>query len=149
EVSSLGMGEIWQFLDQQLQYPVSLINVTDLGRMTAADFNVLIVPNGYYSIFSSKEMNEKLKEWVRGGGKIIASENAVAQMSRYDWGFKMKGADDKKDEGGKEDYNLLKKYGNRERDDLVNSMPGSIFKLELDNSHPLAFGYGNTYYALK
>jgi hypothetical protein len=43
----------------------------------------------------------------------------------------------------------LKKYENRERDQLVNSIPGSIFKVEMDNSHPLAFGYDNTYYTLK
>jgi hypothetical protein len=29
------------------------------------------------------------------------------------------------------------------------NIPGSIFKVELDNSHPLAFGYGEFYYTLK
>ncbi|MBC7903586.1 MAG: zinc carboxypeptidase, partial [Gemmatimonadaceae bacterium] len=149
EVSSLGMGEIWQFLDQQLKYPVTLLNVSDLSRMTANDFNVLVVPNGFYTIFSNKDMNEKLKDWVRAGGKIVAIENGAAQMSRYDWGFKIKGADDKKDEPVKDDYSLLRKYANRERDDLVNSMPGSIFKIEMDNTHPLAFGYTGPYYTLK
>ena len=71
------------------------------------------------------------------------------QMSRGDWGFKMKmTTEDKKDEPHKDDYNLLRKYENRERDYLVNSIPGSIFKVELDNSHPLAFGYGDSYYTL-
>ena len=27
-------------------------------------------------------------------------------------------------------------------------MQGSIFRVQLDNTHPLAFGYGSTYYAL-
>ncbi len=152
-VSPNSMGEIWHFFEQQLNYPVTLINIDDIGRMVPGDFNVLIIPDGFYSMFSKKEDNEQLKDWVRKGGKIIALENAVAQMSGSDWGFKMKGADDKKDdkkdEVKKDDYSLLKKYENRERDELVNSIPGSIFKVEMDNTHPLAFGYTDTYYTLK
>ena len=150
EVSSNGMGEIWHFFDQQLNYPITLVNADALGRMEPGDFNVLIIPDGYYTMFSQKEQNDQLKDWVRKGGKIIAIENAVAQMSRNDWGFKLKGSgDDKKEEPKKDDYNLLKKYENRERDYLINSIPGSIFKVEIDNSHPLGFGYGDTYYTLK
>ena len=153
EVGANAMGEIWHFFEQQLNYPVTLINTDDMKRMTPGDFNVLIIPDGYYTLFSQKEQNDQLKDWVKKGGKIIALENAVAQMSSTDWGFKMKGADDKKDDKKddvkKEDYSLLKKYENRERDNLVNSIPGSIFKVELDNTHPLAFGYSDSYYTLK
>ncbi len=152
EVSSNAMGEIWHFFDQQLGYPITLINTDDIGRMAPGDFNVLIIPDGYYTLFSQKEKNEQLKDWVRKGGKIIALENAVAQMSGADWGFKLKGSgDDKKDkeDSKKEDYSLLKKYEDREKEYISNSIPGSIFKVELDNSHPLAFGYDNSYYTLK
>jgi hypothetical protein len=44
---------------------------------------------------------------------------------------------------------VLKRYENRERDFLPGFIPGSIYKVELDNSHPLAFGYDNFYYTLK
>jgi len=40
-------------------------------------------------------------------------------------------------------------YENRERDGIVNNIPGAIYKVELDNTHPLAFGYGNNYFSLK
>ena len=40
-------------------------------------------------------------------------------------------------------------YENRERDVLKNSIPGSIFRREMDNTHPLAFGYPRYYYTLK
>ena len=152
EVSSNAMGEIWHFFEQQLNYPVTLINTDDMGKMAPGDFNVLIIPDGYYTFFSQKEKNEQLKDWVRKGGKIIALENAVLQMSSADWGFKVKGSgDDKKDKDDtkKDDYSLLKKYDDREKEYISNSIPGSIFKVELDNSHPLAFGYGDTYYTLK
>ena len=75
------------------------------------------------------------------------------QLSRAEWGLKPKADDDdKKDdkkENKKEDYAALRRYENRERDYIVNFTPGSIFRLELDNSHPLAFGYPDFYYTLK
>ncbi len=151
EVSSNAMGEVWHLFEQQLDYPITLINTDDLARMVPGDFNVLIIPDGYYTLFSQKDKNDQLKDWVRKGGKIIALENAALQMSNTDWGFKLKGADDKKDkdDGKKDDYSLLKKYDDREKEYLSGSMPGAILKVELDNSHPLAFGYPNSYYTLK
>jgi hypothetical protein len=148
-VAGNAMGELWHFFDHQLGYPVSLINTDDLGSMNPGDMNVLIIPDGFYNMFSNKEQNDQLKDFVRKGGKIIALEGAVTQMSRNDWGLKLKGADDKKDDDKKEDYSKLRKYENRERDWLVNSIPGSIFKVEIDNSHPLGFGYPDGYYTLK
>ena len=95
-------------------------------------------------------MNDALKEWVNGGGRIIAIENAMALMAKNDWGLKLKTSDEKKDEKkDKDDYGVIRRYEDRERDALPNFIPGSIYKAELDNSHPLAFGYPNFYYTLK
>ncbi len=148
-ISSLGAGEIWQFFDQQLEYPITLISANDFISGAMNQFNVLVLADGNYDFFNKKEANEELKNWVRRGGKIIALENAVAQMSKADWGIKIKEEADIKDESKKPGYVNLKKYENRERDELTTSMPGSIFKLELDNSHPLGFGYPDYYYTLK
>ncbi|MBC6492430.1 M14 metallopeptidase family protein [Flavihumibacter stibioxidans] len=148
-VSSLGMGELWHFFDTQLGYPVTITSAADFLRDGMNQFNVLILPDGNYDFFGKKETNDALKDWVRRGGKIIAIENAVAQMARADWGIKLKDGDAKKEEDKSEDYSLLKKYEDRERDWLKNSMPGSIFKVELDHSHPLGFGYPDFYFSLK
>ncbi|ULQ56883.1 M14 family metallopeptidase [Flavihumibacter rivuli] len=148
-VSSLGMGEIWHFFDQQLNYPITLVSANDFLRDGMNQFNVLILADGSYDFFSRKEANEELKNWVKRGGKIIALENAVAQMARAEWGIKIKDGDDKKDEDRKDEYASIRKFENRERDWLVNSMPGSIFRLELDNTHPLGFGFPDFYYSLK
>ena len=150
-VSSLGFGEIWHFFDVQLNYQVNVVWVNDLNKNVLSQTDVLILPDGNYRFFGDKTMNDALKDWVNNGGKIIAMENAVAQMARNEWGIKAKTEekkDDKKDEK-KEDYSALVRYENRERDFLPNFNPGSIFKVDLDNSHPLAFGYPEYYYTLK
>jgi hypothetical protein len=151
-ISSLNMGEIWHFFDVQLQFPVHVVLGNDLDRNVLNHFDVLILPDGNYRFFSAKPMNDALKEWVTSGGKLIALGNTVMQMSRADWGIKLKEREEKKDDkkrDNKEDYSSLKRYENRERDYIPNLNPGSIFKVQLDNSHPLAFGYPDYYYTIK
>ena len=60
----------------------------------------------------------------------------------------MKKADDSSD---KKDttYSALRRYEDRERAPVANISAGSIYKVELDNTHPLAFGYSGFYYSLK
>ncbi|MFM9726327.1 hypothetical protein ACKI1L_38025, partial [Streptomyces scabiei] len=70
-----------------------------------------------------------------------------AQLSGKELGIKMK--EDKSGDDKKENYNLLNKYADREKDYLPNSIPGAIYKVDLDNTYPLAFGYPEFYYTLK
>lgn len=151
-VSSLGMGEVWQLFEQQIGYPVHVINADDLDKSILGQLNVLIMPNGLYRFLNEKVNNDMLKEWVSGGGRLIALEGAVAQLARNDWGIKLKGTGDKKDDKKEEvrdDYGWLRRFEKREREAVSGSNPGSIYKVELDNSHPLAFGYPDYYYTLK
>ncbi|MBS1914686.1 MAG: zinc carboxypeptidase [Bacteroidetes bacterium] len=150
-VSSSDAGEVWHFFEQQLDYPLTLINADDIGRMNWKNFNVLIMPDGNYKFLADKNVVASLKEWIRQGGKLIAVQNAVQQLAAGGWGIKSKDDDnDKKDnEDKKDDYSDLHKYETREREQLASSTPGSIYKVELDNTHPLAFGFPNYYYTLK
>ena len=146
-VGSLAAGEIWNFFEQQLDYPLTLVNADDIGRMNLNDADVIILPDGNYRFLGDKGNTDKLKEWINKGGKLIALEGAVAQMAGGDWGIKMKKAEDDKDK--KDVYEPLKRYEEREKDFLKGNIPGSIYRVTLDNSHPLAFGYPDFYYTLK
>ncbi|MDD2792066.1 MAG: M14 family metallopeptidase [Sediminibacterium sp.] len=145
QTSSLGAGEVWHYFDQQLDYPVSMLNAMDLGRINLKNYHVLVLPDGGYRNLNDKAMTDKLKDFVRSGGKIIAMENAVSVLAGADFGIKAK---DIRGDGKSED-STVKKYGDREKDYLTNSIPGAIYKVELDNTHPLAFGYPDFYYTLK
>jgi hypothetical protein len=152
-VSSLGMGEIWHFFDVQIGYPLNIIWSNDLNRNVLRELDVLIMPDGNYRFLSDRTMNDALKDWVSSGGRLIALEGAVTQLGSADWGIKVKKSEDEKsdkqDDDKKDDYSLLRRYENRERDFIPGFNPGSIYKVELDNSHPLAFGYDDAYYTLK
>ncbi len=145
-------GEVWQLFDQQFNYPISLFNAEEINGSLLKDFDVLILPDGRYKFFSDKDATADIKTWVQQGGKLIAIDNAVAEVAKAEWGIKVKKDEEEKKDDKKDDKNLytdLKRYENRERDGIVNNMPGAIYKVEMDNSHPLAFGYGNNYFTLK
>ncbi|WP_296313345.1 M14 family metallopeptidase, partial [Winogradskyella sp. UBA3174] len=142
--SSLSYGEIWHFFEQQLHYPITSINTDNLGRTNLDKFNVLIIPNGYYgSVFDEGNM-KKLKDWVRSGGKVIAIDGALRSFAGKD-GFSLKYKTSENDSTS----NNLTPYADREREYSNALITGAIFKTKVDQTHPMAFGYSDTYFTLK
>lgn len=145
-IGSNAAGEVWHYFDQQIGYPVTLINQNDFSRIRWNDYDVIIMPDGNYRFLNDKAQADAFRSWIQGGGHVVALEGAVSQLARQDWSIKSK----KADEGDSNDtYASLRKYENREKDFIPSITPGSIFRVELDNTHPLAFGYPNYYYTLK
>ena len=142
--SSTAVGEIWHLFDQQLDYPLTLLNAANMSVSDLKKVDVLIVPDGYLKILNEKE--SPLKNWVRDGGKLIALENAAVQMANAEWGPKLKKSEEN---NSNPSYQDLKKYEDRERESVSYGTPGAIYKISLDNTHPLAFGYGDSYFTLK
>ncbi|MGI4020125.1 MAG: M14 metallopeptidase family protein [Janthinobacterium lividum] len=148
DVSAAAVGEVWFYFEQELHYPVSLINTRDLNRVKLSDFNVAIFPDGYYQDFPA----EQLQSWVSGGGKLILMENALTKVAGKK-GFNLKLKEDKKPETDAKSTSKkndpVKAYNNRERNAISDNIPGAIYKLNLDNTHPLGFGFPNYYFTLK
>ena len=145
-VGSNAAGEVWHYFDRIIDYPVTLINLADFGRVRWSDYDVIVMPDGNYRFLSDKTQAESFKSWIQNGGHVVAMEGAVAQLARQEWAIKTKKEDE---DDSKDIYSSLRKYEDRERDFIPNMTPGSIFRVELDNTHPLAFGYPGYYYTLK
>jgi hypothetical protein len=141
-----GFGEIWHYFEQQLGYPLSILNATDIPQLPLEKYDVMILPDGNYRILNDRMVTDALKAWVRRGGKLIAMENAVSQMASLDWGLRLKKEDDK---SAKVAADSILKYADREKEYLKGSIPGSIYRMELDETHPLAFGYASPFFTLK
>ena len=150
-ISGNSAGELWHFFDQELDFPVTLINANDLGRANWNDIDVLVMPDGNYRFLSNKDELEGFKTWINKGGRVVALEGAVGQLSKADIGVKQKkseeGDKDKKDKA--DSYSALQEFQGRERNSVTGFTPGSIWKVSMDPSHPLAFGYPDFYYTLK
>lgn len=143
-VSAEAMGEAWHFFEQQIGYPVTLVKYKDLERTRLEDFDVAIFPDGDYPDLPS----DKLQDWIRGGGRLIAMEGAVAALVDKK-GFDIKKKEEKKDDKADDKDKIQFRYGDREKEALRTSVPGAIYKITLDNTHPLGFGLGENYYTLK
>jgi hypothetical protein len=147
-LSPTAVGEVWHYFDQELKYPVSMINGSDLGNVDWTQLDVLVLPNGYsYGRILTDRTLTALRDWVRGGGKLIALERAAGALVGKE-GFDLKEKDDKTDKPKKAPTDSLKIYADRERVAVSDETPGSIYRLNLDATHPLGFGLSGGYFAL-
>ncbi|MEO8712112.1 MAG: M14 family metallopeptidase [Parafilimonas sp.] len=145
DVSHTAAGEVWSFFDNELHYPISQIIAEHLSDINLQKYDVLIMPDGSYGMLDDKDNAAKLDNFVQGGGKIIATENGAVKLASFDWsGLKLI-----KDTTQSSDSIIQKKYGNAERTSLTSFIPGAIYKIQLDNTDPIAYSYPDFYYTLK
>jgi hypothetical protein len=143
--SSEAMGEVWHFFEQQINYPVTLVKYHDLNRVRLNNFDVLIFPDGYYEDLPV----DKLQNWVHDGGKLIAMENAVSLLVDKK-NFSIKNLpSDKRDTTAKNKADQVKMYADRDHESIRSNVAGAIYKVNMDNTHPLGFGFDKYYYTLK
>lgn len=138
------VGEIWYYFEQQINYPVTLVRVQDMARIKLADYDVIIMPDGNYQTLPP----DKLDTWVEDGGKLIVMQKAI-EMLIGKKGFNIKPKENAADEPLKNNPQEFTLYGERAHDAIKLMVPGAIYKLKLDNSHPLGYGLPDFYYALK
>ncbi|WP_297704304.1 M14 metallopeptidase family protein [uncultured Eudoraea sp.] len=143
--STLRFGEIWHFFEQQLHYPLTILDANYLNELALSNYEVLILPGGTgYKRFMDKTMLSQLKEWVSRGGRLIAMGKAIASLDGED-GFRISAREKENDST----VNLVEPYENLRREEMKNEISGAIFKTRVDTTHPLAFGYTDTYFSLK
>ncbi|SDS14489.1 Zinc carboxypeptidase [Polaribacter sp. KT25b] len=142
--SSLNFGEVWHFFETELKYPITNLNSDYFGGINLSKYDVLIIPEGYYGSFLSKNNLEKLSSFISSGGTLITMGNAVNAFADKK-GFAVKSKEVKKDTNK---FNLTP-YADLERKGVKNRITGAIFKSKVDVTHPLAFGYKSDYFSLK
>jgi hypothetical protein len=153
QTSSLSAGEIWHFFEQQLKYPITQIGTDYFRSVQLSNYDVLIVPQGYYRMFDEGTLAD-VQDWVSNGGRLILVANALNSFSDQK-GFSLKkyASDEEKKAAEQKEKNQAKKdvlisFEDAERNAISESISGAIYKVSLDKSHPLAFGLGD-YYTLK
>ena len=144
--SSLSFGEIWHFFETQLHYPLTALDTDYINRVDLDEYDVLIIPNGYYSTILNKSGLEKINNFAQAGGTVIAIGTALRSFANKE-GFALKS---KKPTEGKENKTAnLTAYEDTRRNRANTLITGAIFKSKVDSSHPLAFGYDDVYFSLK
>ncbi len=132
-VSSYSAGENWHLLDQRMDVVVTMAEAEDLSRIDLDKYNVLILPDGRHSQLEGRATS-KVKEWVRGGGTLIAIAGGVEWAMNNGLAFAKKKSAGKEDDQGQRPYQML----SRDRGGKV--IGGAIFAAKADLTHPLLFG---------
>jgi len=154
-VSSLSFGSIWHFFEQQIKYPVTVLDTDYFSSVNLAKYNVLILPNGWYRSVLDKATMKKVKDWVQAGGRLIAIDRALSTFANSkEFSLSNFKDDDEKKESEKSAKALKEKleleaYDNLERKSVSNLITGSVFKATMDNTHPLGFGFDKQYQTLR
>ena len=144
--SSLSFGQIWHFFETQLKYPVTILNSDYFSSVDFFNYDVIILPDGYYSSVLNKDTLGKLKKWMKSGGTLIAIKNALSSFADKE-GFSLKSKKNKTPEDL--DEANLTPFEDLERNSTNDIIIGAIFNSKVDTTHPLAFGYENKYFSLK
>ncbi len=145
-IAALAAGEVWNYFEQQIQYPITQLTYSLLSRIDLNKYDVIIAPEGQYKDINSKPITEKLQAFVRKGGVLIAFESAAQTLaSNPEWGVKVK----ESPVAEKANINHLGKYGERVEDMLQSSIPGAIYKVYMDDTHPIGYGSNGVYFDLK
>lgn len=143
--STLRFGEIWNFFEQQLNFPISVLDEDYFSRIDLTTYDILILPDGRgYNSFLSSHIKEKIKDWVKRGGKLIVMGGAINALTSSDKDFNIKEKEIEKDS-----TNTISSFEVSEREQIKSEITGAIFKATVDNTNPLAYGYDDTYFTLK
>jgi hypothetical protein len=152
--NSLNYGALWHFFEKDINYPLVNLELEDMGRYDLSKYTVLIMPSMRGGGLS-KSAEENVMEWVRGGGKLIAIDGALNLFANKE-GFDLKtfDSDDEKKAAQKKLDSLAKEerlapYQEGERIAISGGAAGAIYQITMDETHPLGYGTGGKYYALK
>ncbi len=142
-VDPYSFGELWYFFDQELKYPTSVIDVDRIGHSNLGIYDVILLAAGSYK---SSETIDKIYTFVEQGGQVIAIESALklfANEKQTSLNTKKSSPTLGKQQPGQQ------KYSDKERKQISGDLAGSIYRIQLDETHPLAFGNDKDIHIMK
>jgi hypothetical protein len=148
--TSQAFGEIWFFMERELEYPVTVIDGSTLKNAVLTDYDVIILPGGTLT-----ESKDKIMAFISGGGRVIAIENAIElfkseKTTALAKAYEAKEAEEKKNvKYTGSDTTLLNKYEDQRRITATERSAGAIFRVRIDDTHPFALGMGKEWFMMK
>ncbi|WP_333695049.1 M14 family zinc carboxypeptidase [Flavobacterium sp.] len=152
-VSNIDFGQVWFFMDQVVEYPLSIVEMAHFNRINWSDYTTLILPDGWYNF--SDNQKKQIDEFIDKGGKVIAIDGALSVFEdREGYSLTAYATEEEKSNAQKsnEEEQLKSRYldfEGYERRSISSFIPGAIIENRLDRTHPLAFGLGENYFSLK
>ena len=137
-------GEVWHLLDYRMDMPLTLRDRDRLADIDWSKYTHIIFPAGEYEEYEPS-FADRLRLWVAEGGTLIGMRSAApwVRATTLDWVDPESDEaleavlEEETDEAPVERLPYASKRS-KEADEVVG---GAIFAADLDNTHPLGFGY--------
>ena len=137
-------GSLWHHLDVRINQPTTLLKTTTFSKVDLDGYTVLILPDGSYSLWGESQAN-KLRRYLEDGGVVVAVCNSLSWLTAngvVEW------SDSEPDEKNEvrdkvtaKSAFLDKRFGDAREDAALKSIAGAMFEVEIDSTHPLAYGF--------
>lgn len=135
------VGEIWHLLDSHVGMPLTVVDRRSLAALELDKFTHLILVEGNYGQLG-KQAN-RIRRWVQAGGTLVLQRGATALAPVVAGTKPDPDSTEKSDNGsdGNVDADSVRPYAARGPDGRLAQIPGAIFELRIDRTHPLFFGF--------
>jgi hypothetical protein len=134
-VAASEAGEIWHLLDQRLSMPITKADILTFSRIDLNRYNTMIMVSGNYALLDKNSI-DKIKAWVQNGNTLITIKGGA------EWAIK----------NGISKHKLItdsvfsstrQLYDRAVEIEGAKALGGSIFKIDLDTTHPVGYGFTN------
>jgi hypothetical protein len=132
--SSNRTGETWEFLSRSLRLRVSLLDIDRMDRADLGRYDVILFAGG---TVPDSALNP-LDPWIREGGRLIAMGSAVDDVVAAEL------IDLTERPFDLDSLTAGVAWGDRQAARGAHVVGGTILRTDLDSSHPLSFGIGES-----
>lgn len=148
DINLYDAGEIWHLLDYRMDMPVTLRKRENLMGIDWSRYTHIVFSSGEYEDYEA-DYAARLRQWVLEGGSVIGLRDAAPwiRATVLDWVDPEEAAlateadlalEPEEEEPGEAERTP---YGDKADVEAVEVLGGAIFAADLDNTHPLGFGY--------
>ncbi len=137
-VSSYEAGEVWHLLDKRVAMPITKIPVRNFKKADLNRYSVLVMVSGSYDL--EEEEQQKISDWVEEGNTLIT----IGTASK--WVIEQQLVKEQLTTVAKDSLAPVNRLPYVDSSENIGKMSvgGIIVSVDLDRTHPLAFGYRNT-----
>jgi hypothetical protein len=140
---SYSAGEIWHHFDTEIKTALPMIEVNKLSSTDLSEYTTIILPDGSYE-GSLSEQGKALGKWIREGGHVIAIDGALQWLSNQG----ILTLQPKVNLNIGESDKTPPAYGSYDNESRAMRTTGAIVRLDIDKTHPLFYGYQNSFIPL-
>ena len=149
DISLYDAGEVWHLLDHRMNMPLTIRERDDLASIRWNRYTHIVLPSGEFDEFEPDWL-PRLRQWIEEGGTLVAMRDAApwARANTIDWidpesedALAETEATSQDEEAEEEEPVERSRYADKADEEALDVIGGAIFSADLDNTHPLGFGF--------